>query len=99
MQIDSLHLPHPHPPHLQIFGSMGEQILSGTLQFGDIFGVLVSHIQYLVIVLQLQMASGPSLPRPSSKPHTPSCLSGPSYYLSTTPYPPLLGTCLSRFPC
>lgn len=38
----------------QVFFSLGEQMLASTIQFADIFGAIIAHIQYLIVVLKLQ---------------------------------------------
>ncbi|GAX80748.1 hypothetical protein CEUSTIGMA_g8183.t1 [Chlamydomonas eustigma] len=38
---------------IQVLGALGEQTVVGQLQFTDISGLLISHLQYLVVVLKL----------------------------------------------
>eukprot|EP00955_Chlamydomonas_euryale_P041237 351937-Chlamydomonas_euryale.AAC.15 len=41
--------------YVQIMTAMGEQILSNTIQFPDIMNLLILHLQYVVVVLRIQM--------------------------------------------
>ncbi len=38
---------------IQLKGSMGERVVQGQLQFGDLFGLLITHIQFLTIIQHL----------------------------------------------
>ncbi len=44
------------PPHPNVALFLCLQILSNTIQFTDIIGLLVMHMQYLVVVLRIQMS-------------------------------------------